>query len=165
MQGLDKVNYLPNIRLQQDGNGIYSRQTVDLHACLVLDKLCALELALFGALRLVCVQSVYIGNIGAVLLDNGVLKEAYTGDGEMVNSGVLNGISNKKEAIEKMLEVLAENGCGEKGIQYKMKDWAFNRQRYWGEPIPIVHCPTCGIVAVPYEELPLMSMPNFFAKS
>ncbi len=90
-----------------------------------------------------------------VIKGGDISKEAYTGDGEMVNSGELNGISNKKEAIEKMLEVLEKIGCGEKGVQYKMKDWAFNRQRYWGEPIPIVHCPKCGMVAVPYEELPL----------
>lgn len=94
-----------------------------------------------------------------VIKGGDISKEAYTGDGEMVNSGALNGISNKKEAIEKILEVLAEKGCGEKGIQYKMKDWAFNRQRYWGEPIPIVHCPTCGMVAVPYDELPLKLPP------
>ena len=80
---------------------------------------------------------------------------AYTGDGEMVNSGFLNGITTKKEAIAKMLEFLAEKGLGEKGVQYKMKDWAFNRQRYWGEPIPIIHCPRCGMVGVPYGELPL----------
>ncbi|MDE7279641.1 MAG: class I tRNA ligase family protein, partial [Oscillospiraceae bacterium] len=86
-------------------------------------------------------------------------KEVYTGEGEMINSGVLNGISNKKDAIAKMLEVIAEKGCGEKGVQYKMKDWAFNRQRYWGEPIPIVHCPKCGMVAVPYGELPLKLPP------
>ena len=90
-----------------------------------------------------------------VIKGGNIAEEAYTGDGEMVNSGVLNGITNKKDAIEKMLGVLAEKGCGEKGVQYKMKDWAFNRQRYWGEPIPIVHCPKCGMVAVPYEELPL----------
>jgi len=54
-----------------------------------------------------------------------------------------------------MLEKLEEMGIGEKGVQYKMKDWAFNRQRYWGEPIPIVHCEKCGMVAVPYDELPL----------
>ncbi len=81
--------------------------------------------------------------------------EAYTGDGEMVNSGFLNGMTNKKDSIEKMAEFLQEKGIGEKGVQYKMNDWAFNRQRYWGEPIPIVHCPHCGIVPVPYEELPL----------
>ena len=94
-----------------------------------------------------------------VIKGGDISKEAYTGDGEMVNSGVLDGISNKKDAIEKMLSVLAEKGCGEKGVQYKMKDWAFNRQRYWGEPIPIVHCPECGIVPVPYEELPLRLPP------
>ncbi len=90
-----------------------------------------------------------------VIKGGDISVEAYTGDGEMVNSGELDGISNKKEAIEKMLGLLAAKGCGEKGVQYKMKDWAFNRQRYWGEPIPIVHCPHCGMVAVPYEELPL----------
>ncbi len=81
--------------------------------------------------------------------------EAYTGDGEMVNSGFLNGLTNKKDSIEKMAAYLQEQGIGEKGVQYKMNDWAFNRQRYWGEPIPIVHCPDCGIVPVPYSELPL----------
>jgi len=90
-----------------------------------------------------------------VIKGGDIAKEAYTGDGEMVNSGELNGITNKKDAIEKMLGILENLGCGEKGVQYKMKDWAFNRQRYWGEPIPIVHCPKCGMVAVPYEELPL----------
>ena len=94
-----------------------------------------------------------------VIKGGDISKEAYTGDGEMVNSGVLNGIATKKEAIEKMLEILAEKGCGEKGVQYKMKDWAFNRQRYWGEPIPIVHCPKCGMVPVPYDELPLKLPP------
>ena len=98
-------------------------------------------------------------NIIEVIKGGDIEKEAYTGDGEMVNSGVLNGITNKKEAIAKMLEILAEKGCGEKGVQYKMKDWAFNRQRYWGEPIPIVHCPHCGMVPVPYEELPLKLPP------
>ena len=81
--------------------------------------------------------------------------EAYTGDGEMVNSDFLNGMDKKAASIEKMVAYLEEKGVGEKGVQYKMKDWAFNRQRYWGEPIPIVHCEKCGIVPVPYEELPL----------
>ncbi len=94
-----------------------------------------------------------------VIKGGDISKEAYTGDGEMVNSGELNGITNKKDAIEKMLSVLDKLGCGEKGVQYKMKDWAFNRQRYWGEPIPIVHCPHCGMVAVPYDELPLKLPP------
>lgn len=82
-------------------------------------------------------------------------KEAYTGDGEMVNSGFLNGYTNKKDSIARAIEELEKLGVGEGGVQYKMKDWAFNRQRYWGEPIPIIHCPKCGMVAVPYEELPL----------
>ena len=82
-------------------------------------------------------------------------KEAYTGDGQMINSDFLNGYDNKKDSIARMIEVLEERGIGHKGIQYKMKDWAFNRQRYWGEPIPLIHCPNCGVVAVPYEELPL----------
>ena len=94
-----------------------------------------------------------------VIKGGDISKEAYTGDGEMVNSGILNGITNKKDAIAKMLEVLAEKGCGEKGVQYKMKDWAFNRQRYWGEPIPIVYCPKCGMVPVPYDQLPLRLPP------
>ncbi|MGN0660812.1 MAG: leucine--tRNA ligase, partial [Oscillospiraceae bacterium] len=94
-------------------------------------------------------------DIVEVIKGGDISKEAYTGDGEMVNSGFLNGFTNKKDSIEKMLEYLSEKGIGHKGIQFKMKDWAFNRQRYWGEPIPIVHCPECGIVPVPYEELPL----------
>jgi len=94
-----------------------------------------------------------------VIKGGDISKEAYTGDGEMVNSDMLNGITNKKDAIEKVLGILADKGVGEKGVQYKMKDWAFNRQRYWGEPIPIVHCPECGMVPVPYDELPLKLPP------
>ena len=94
-----------------------------------------------------------------VIKGGDISKEAYTGDGEMVNSGELNGITNKKDAIAKVLKVLEAKGVGEAGVQYKMKDWAFNRQRYWGEPIPIVHCPKCGMVAVPYDELPLKLPP------
>ena len=90
-----------------------------------------------------------------VIKGGDIAKEAYTGDGEMVNSDFLNGLTDKKSSIAKMLEELQNRGIGEKGVQYKMKDWAFNRQRYWGEPIPIVHCEKCGMVAVPYEELPL----------
>ena len=90
-----------------------------------------------------------------VIKGGNIEEAAYTGEGEMINSDFLNGTDNKKDSIEKMIEVLKEKGVGEKGVQYKMKDWAFNRQRYWGEPIPIVHCPHCGTVPVPYDELPL----------
>ena len=94
-------------------------------------------------------------DIVQVIKGGDIEKEAYAGDGEMINSDFLNGTDNKKESIEKMLVFLKERGIGEKGVQYKMKDWAFNRQRYWGEPIPIIHCPNCGMVAVPENELPL----------
>ena len=90
-----------------------------------------------------------------VIKGGDIEKEAYTGDGEMINSDFLNGYTNKKDSIKRMLEELEKKGIGKAGVQYKMKDWAFKRQRYWGEPIPIVHCPKCGDVAVPYEELPL----------
>ncbi len=94
------------------------------------------------------------------VIKGGNIEEcAYTGDGEMVNSGFLNGYDNKKDSIARMIEELEKEGIGRAGVQYKMKDWAFNRQRYWGEPIPIVHCDYCGDVAVPYEELPLRLPP------
>ena len=90
-----------------------------------------------------------------VIKGGDIEKEAYTGDGEMINSDFLNGYTNKKDSIKKAIEVITERGIGEGGTTFKMKDWAFNRQRYWGEPIPIVHCPKCGMVPVPYNELPL----------
>ena len=86
-----------------------------------------------------------------------VEEEAFTDveDGILVNSGMINGL-RVKDAIEKITDYLAENNLGERKVNYKMKDWAFNRQRYWGEPIPIIHCPHCGMVPVPEEELPLL---------
>lgn len=90
-----------------------------------------------------------------VIKGGDITQEAYTGEGEMINSGFLDGFTNKKDSIARMIEELEKRGIGKGGVQFKMKDWAFNRQRYWGEPIPIVHCECCGNVAVPFEELPL----------
>ncbi len=85
-----------------------------------------------------------------------VQKAAYTDtySGKMVNSGFLNGLE-VKEAIKKMIEFLEEKGIGARKVNYKLRDWVFSRQRYWGEPIPLVYCEKCGWVPLPEEELPL----------
>ncbi len=92
-----------------------------------------------------------------VVAGGDVQNEAYTDveEGIVVNSGFLNGLS-VAEAKKKITEFLTEKGCGEKKTNYKLRDWVFSRQRYWGEPIPIVCCDKCGYVALPESELPLM---------
>ena len=85
-------------------------------------------------------------------------KEAYTGDGVHINSGFLNGL-NKEESIEKMIAWLEENKLGAKKINYKIREWIFARQRYWGEPMPVVHMEDGDIVCLSDDELPLI-LPN-----
>ncbi len=95
-------------------------------------------------------------NIVEVIKGGDITKEAYTDteEGILVNSPVIDGL-NVAAAKKKIIDYLESKKLGEEAKQYRMKDWAFNRQRYWGEPIPIIYCEKCGIVPVPYEDLPV----------
>ena len=93
--------------------------------------------------------------IREVVAGGDIEKEAYAGEGEHVNSEFLNGL-NKEEAIQKMIAWLEEKGIGEKKVTYRLRDWNFSRQRYWGEPIPIIHWEDGTMSAVPESELPLV---------
>ncbi|MFY9483331.1 MAG: leucine--tRNA ligase [Tissierellaceae bacterium] len=92
-----------------------------------------------------------------VIQGGDIRKEAYTDteDGILVNSDFLNGLS-VKDAQEKISDWLEEKGLGQRKVNYKLRDWVFSRQRYWGEPIPLVHCDECGWVPVPEEDLPVL---------
>ncbi len=92
-----------------------------------------------------------------VISGGDITKEAYTDsyEGILVNSGLINGLK-VPEAKIKIIKFLEEKNIGKEAVNFKMKDWAFNRQRYWGEPIPIIHCPKCGMVHVPEEDLPVV---------
>ena len=93
------------------------------------------------------------------VIDGGdINKEAYIGDGLHINSDFINGL-DKNSAIEKMLEYLTKNDLGKKEVNYRLQDWIFSRQRFWGEPIPMINCPHCGWVPVPDEDLPVL-LPN-----
>lgn len=82
------------------------------------------------------------------------LDQAYTDEGVMINSGVFDGMKSS-EAKETIANYLQDEGIGKKTVNYKLRDWVFSRQRYWGEPIPIIHCEHCGAVAVPEDQLPI----------
>ena len=84
-----------------------------------------------------------------------VQQQAWTEDGIHVNSDFLDGL-NKEDAIETMVSWLQEKNLGQKATNYKLRDWIFSRQRYWGEPIPLVHCPSCGTVSINEDQLPLL---------
>ena len=86
--------------------------------------------------------------------DVDVQQQAWTEDGIHVNSGFLDGL-DKATAIETMNSWLEQQEIGKKAVNYKLRDWIFSRQRYWGEPIPLVHCPVCGTVPIPEDQLPL----------
>ena len=90
-----------------------------------------------------------------VIEGGNVEVEAYVGDGLHINSQFLNGL-NKEDAINKMLDWLEKNNIGNKKVNYRLQDWIFSRQRFWGEPIPLVHCNECGWVPVPESELPVL---------
>ena len=83
-------------------------------------------------------------------------KEAYTGDGVMINSEFLNGYNNKKDSIKRMIEYLEGSGIGRAKTNYRLQDWVFSRQRFWGEPIPMIYCEKCGWQPIKEEDLPLL---------
>ncbi len=80
----------------------------------------------------------------------------YTGDGKYINSSFLNGMENKDDAINKMIEEIEKKHIGNSKVNYRLQDWVFSRQRFWGEPIPLVYCEHCGWVAVSYDDLPVL---------
>jgi len=92
--------------------------------------------------------------IREVISGGDISKDAYVDYGTLINSGQFTGLESK-EAIKKITEWLEKNNLGRKTIQYKLRDWVFSRQHYWGEPIPIIHCKSCGAVPVPEKDLPV----------
>jgi len=88
-------------------------------------------------------------------LDDATLTEAFTGEGTMVNSGQFDGM-NSRQALEKIADFLETNSLGKRAISFRLRDWGISRQRYWGAPIPMIHCRDCGIVPVPENDLPVI---------
>lgn len=93
--------------------------------------------------------------IKAIIEDSDLSETAYTGDGAHINSGQLDGLHND-EAIKKAIELLEDSGAGQHEVNYKLRDWLFSRQRYWGEPIPVIHWEDGTMTTVPEDELPLL---------
>lgn len=89
-------------------------------------------------------------------LDGATMAEAYPHDGVMINSGEFNGLPAGPETINKMVDSFEKEGYGKSEVNYRLRDWLISRQRYWGTPIPMVHCAKCGIVPVPEEDLPVL---------
>ena len=92
-------------------------------------------------------------------LDGNTMETAYTGEGTMVNSGDFNGMDNRK-AMEAIAAYMDENDIGKKTVSFRLRDWGISRQRYWGAPIPMIHCSSCGIVPVPEADLPIVLPEN-----
>ena len=92
--------------------------------------------------------------IREVISGGNISKEAYVDYGKLINSDQFNKLSSQ-EAIKKITDLLIKNKSGRKKIQYKLRDWVFSRQHYWGEPIPIIHCQKCKAVPVPEKDLPV----------
>ncbi len=92
-------------------------------------------------------------------LDSATMTEAFTGEGVMVNSGRFDGMDNVK-ALDEIASFLEQEGMGKKTISFRLRDWGISRQRYWGAPIPIIHCKKCGIVPVPEQDLPVLLPEN-----
>ncbi|MBI3961817.1 MAG: class I tRNA ligase family protein, partial [Deinococcus sp.] len=89
------------------------------------------------------------------VLDGDTMPTAYEGDGVMANSGPFNGLPSRPEGISKVIIYLEQQGIGQARVTYRLRDWLISRQRYWGAPIPMIHCPRCGIVPVPEKDLPV----------
>jgi len=88
-------------------------------------------------------------------LDGDTMDAAYSGDGTMVNSGDFDGMGNR-DAMEAIAALMEKNGIGKKTVSFRLRDWGISRQRYWGAPIPMIHCDSCGIVPVPEADLPIV---------
>ncbi len=86
---------------------------------------------------------------------DGNMLEVYEGDGTLINSGSFDGLPAKTEGKEKITDYLVEQKAAQRKVNYKLRDWIFSRQRYWGEPIPLIHCAKCGVVPVPEDQLPV----------